>query len=123
MITATGLLYIEPASASSNEPCMDELTRKMVAALQQPLLTGILSRKGTFQEGIASRGRHRCRCGAESTNVDYKLSTGEITNALAAHYLAWHRDEIPVGQLELVRNLPKATTGVDINDTKPPAKR
>lgn len=83
------LLYIEPQSAPSAEPLIDEATRKMAAA---------------FRAGVSGtrwRGVHTCSCGVWSSNTDYKISELQ-TNSLCVHYLAFHRGEVPVDQLERV---------------------
>lgn len=93
MISEKGILYIEPSANTSAEPVIDELTRKMASA---------------FREGVGQmrfRGFHKCECGAESTNTDYKLPNGERTNSLCVHYLAFHRAEVPAEQLIKVANL------------------
>ncbi len=93
MITETGILYIEPSAKTSAEPLIDELTKKMTAALRQG------------QKGREYRGHHTCKCGAHSTNCDYTLPNGEQTNSLAIHYLSYHREEVPPSQLEKVNLL------------------
>jgi len=93
MITDRGILYVEPSAATSAEPVIDELTRKMVAAY----------RKG--QSGTRWRGWHTCACGAHSDNTDYTLPNGEQTNSLCVHYLAFHRSEVTEAQLRKVAAL------------------
>lgn len=83
------LLYIEPQSAPSAEPLIDEATRRMTAAF----------RAGA--SGTRWRGFHTCSCGVHSSNTDYKISELQ-TNSLCVHYLAFHRGEVPVDQLERV---------------------
>ena len=56
-----------------------------------------------------SAGSHECACGAWSSNTDYFLPTEEpeqeiLTNSLAIHYLALHRDEVPQDHIEVVAN-------------------
>src|SRR5262249_12137458 len=41
---------------------------------------------------------HECVCGARSTNRDYRLPNGEVTNSLCVHYVAHHRSEVPLDQ-------------------------
>lgn len=93
MKTDRGILYIEPSVATSAEPVIDELTRKMVAAY----------RKG--QSGPRYRGFHVCACGVFSDNTDYTLPNDEQTNSLCVHYMAFHRDEVPEAQLRKVAAL------------------
>lgn len=94
----SGLLFIEPKNPASIHPVVDELTQRMAAALNDG------TRKGCW------KGVHTCVCGAESTNCNYLLSDGQVTNSLAVHYLAYHRDEVPKSELRKVRNLPEQGT-------------
>jgi len=93
MISSNGILYIEPSKKVSDEPLIDEATRKMVAALRLAL------------PSPSYRGFHECACGARSSNCDYKLPNGEMTNSLSVHYLAYHRDEISDEHLSKVLEL------------------
>ena len=90
MISKEGYLYIEPSGNVSETPIIDNLTRKMAAAFFQA------------KEGPGYRGFHVCECGVYSTNRDYQLPNGQWTNSLCVHYLAWHRYEVPVEELEKV---------------------
>jgi len=105
MIDQRGLLYIEPQQPPLADPIIDELTWKMAAALNHCVATGGYQ-YGQFSKGDRFRGWHTCSCGACSSNVDYLLPGGEVTNSLAVHYLAYHRHEIPPNQLERVRQMP-----------------
>jgi hypothetical protein len=103
MITEAGILYIEPTSTTSHEPVIDELTMKMAGALRQA--TSGIGTSRDFLPGAGYRGVHKCNCGAMSSNCEYRLPGGEVTNSLATHYLAWHRDEIDPAQLDKVSML------------------
>ena len=95
MIDKNGFLMIEPQNAAT-EPIRDDLT-----AATDILLS--LAEKGT-----AWRGWHTCVCGATSGNCDLYVIIGVkkyLTNSLAAHYVACHRDEIPREQMVLVYSL------------------
>jgi len=109
MYTEDALLYIEPISWRSTEPVIDTFTLKMLCALHEAKSsgrTGVLGiRDGIFRSGVVTRGRHVCRCGELSSNVDYQLANGETTNSLAVHYLIWHREEVTLEQLERVDQL------------------
>lgn len=98
MSSKQGLLYIVPIKQVSSQPVIDLLTRKMTAALR-------LGKSGRRYMNV-----HTCSCGANSDNTDYHLPNGMKTNALAIHYLAFHREEIPASQLRLVSEL---TFGVE----------
>jgi hypothetical protein len=91
MISDKGLLYIEPSQPASTEPVLDQLTRKIAAAFRQAGPT----------DGCWF-GFHECVCGAWSTNRDYRLPNGEVTNSLCVHYVAHHRPEIPLDQVAKV---------------------
>jgi hypothetical protein len=95
------LLYIEPQNPPSAEPLVDEYTRHMTGLLDAHENTGCYM-SGRFYPHDAFRGWHTCSCGVWSTNVDYLLPGGLITNSLAVHYLAFHRDEVPTVMLERV---------------------
>lgn len=98
------LLYIEPQGQRSTEPVIDELTKKMTAAFKD-YKTGSGS-QGQFMEDVMTMGHQTCACGAQSTNVDYLLPNGFITNSLCIHYLAWHRNEVPQVELDKIASLP-----------------
>jgi hypothetical protein len=91
MTEPSSLLYIAPQGSISQSALIDELTCKMTAAFRQAKDTG-----------IRYRGFHICVCGAQSSNTDYILPGGHMTNSLCIHYLAWHRDEVPDRDLEIV---------------------
>jgi len=84
------LLFIEPSSAISKEPVIDDLTRKMATALKN----------GKVCENWM--GVHTCACGANSTASNYNVENGLKTNSLAVHYLMWHRNEVPESELKKV---------------------
>ena len=97
MIDPSGILMIEPSSKVSATPVIDELTRKMAAALRGA------------ERGMSSNGFHICACGARSGDTELLVQDREgrkyPTNALAVHYLAFHRSEVPSADLERVRGL------------------
>lgn len=98
------LLYIEPQQPKSDTPLVDELTQKMTAGfVEYKTGTGY---QGQFMEDAVTMGWQTCTCGARSTNVDYLLPSGFITNSLCIHYLAWHRSEVPQSELDKVASLP-----------------
>lgn len=98
------LLYIEPQSPKLDSPVLDDMTQKMTSAFGQNK-TGV-AYEGQFMEGSATMGWQTCACGARSTNVDYLLESGFVTNSLCIHYLAWHRNEVPQSELDKVASLP-----------------
>lgn len=78
------LLFMVPVQQASVQPVVDHATRLMTAAFRAYVKT-----RGRW------RGVHRCVCGARSSNVDYELPDGSVTNSLCVHYLAYHREEVP----------------------------
>ena len=105
------LLYIElDKDMKSFEPLEDELVEMMEKALKK-------AKRGTagyshldndgsnFREGSGYKGSHVTDCGERSSNTDYLLENGMITNSLAAFYLRWYRDYIPASEMEKVMAL------------------
>ena len=124
------LLYIEPKAIDKlKEPINDELVEIMELALSKAKV-GVASyskledmgdgyefkwndpKNGTqkrlvpsFSEGNAYRGSHRTECGERSSNKDYLLENGMITNSLAPFYLKWYRFSIPESEMRKVEQL------------------
>jgi hypothetical protein len=97
------LLFIEPQNPPTSTPQVDELTRKMAAALATGTSTG-----------QAWRGIHECTGCPESarvysSNTNFYVGEGKKlqANTLATHYLAFHRAEVPESELAKVRSLPE----------------
>jgi hypothetical protein len=106
------LLYIEPkASEKLKEPINDELTELMEMALSKSEKgTGRYSDindMGTFRGGSGYKGLHGTECGQISTNGDYLLENGMITNSLVPFYLRWYRYSIPETEMKKVLELQK----------------
>ena len=121
------LLYIEPkAKEKLQEPINDELTVLMEWALTKAkqgashyhrledkgdgfdaslLVHGQIRRVASFTEGNYFRGWHQTECGERSTNCDYLLENGMITNSLAPFYLRWYRNSIPESEMKKVKQL------------------
>lgn len=98
------LLYIEPPKKERlSEPVEDELTLLMEEALERAApgtsKYSDLEDDLTFEVGPSYRGSHRTECGEGSTNTDYLLENGMITNSLAPFYLRWYRNSIPETEL------------------------
>jgi hypothetical protein len=101
------LLYIEPRNMASAEPVIDEITTKMTAAFKEAT--------GTEMHW---RGFHHCVCGSCSDDTDYILPSGHQTNSLAVHYVAFHRNEVPEEQLDIISKFaiePAEPTAEDMN--------
>ncbi len=81
------LLQIHPKTLCTLEPVNDELTGKMERLLS------------SAKDGTRWRGWHLCTgCGEQSGCCDLVVG-GYTTNSLAAHYLRWHRDDVPQSEL------------------------
>src|SRR5262249_3415796 len=94
MISDKDLLFIEPRRAAAASPLIDRLTRQMTASFRR-----------AGRSSYAFAGVHQCICGVCSTSCDYFVPTGEKTNSLCVHYLAFHRREVPVKHMERVAAL------------------
>jgi hypothetical protein len=77
----------------------------MAAALNNGV-SGTGDTQANFRQGLGWKGWHDCVCGAASSNCNYLLPDGQVTNYLCVHYLAYHRSEVPASELQKVRNLP-----------------
>ena len=112
------LLYIEPKSSEKlQNPIEDELTQLMEMALSKSKRGGAnysdLEDPGnSFQEGSAWRGTHRTECGQGSSNCDFLLENGMITNSLAPFYLRWYRYSIPENDMKKIEGLKKYYSNV-----------
>lgn len=119
------LLYIEPKKEDKlKEPINDELTELMEMALSKAK-KGAANYSDTNDNGVeyewtwngksmmipsfhtntAYRGFHRTECGERSTNRDYQLENGMITNSLAPFYLRWYRYSIPENDMLKIKEL------------------
>lgn len=104
------MLYIEPkASEKKLSPIIDKLTMVMELALQE-------SEPGTenysnigcresFTKNNGYCGYHVTECGVRSSNQDYLLKNGMITNSLAPFYLMHYRNSIPISEMGKVIRL------------------
>jgi hypothetical protein len=80
--TPPRLLFVEPRTAATGAPLIDDLTLGMTAMLNE-----------ATHGPCRYRGVHACPCGAQSDNKDWFLPSGHLTNSLAVHYLAHHRHD------------------------------
>jgi hypothetical protein len=132
------LLYIEPkAKKKLQQPINDELTVLMELALTKakqgaayyhiledkgdnfdaPLLVrGKIIRVTSFTEGNYFRGTHETECGERSSNCDFLLENGMITNSLAPFYLRWYRYSIPESEMNKVKQLMEFYNDILINE-------
>jgi hypothetical protein len=86
------LLMIEPQSRLKEPAVNDAYTAKME----------MLMEKATH--GPPYKGFHFCACGEHSTNYNFFIGN-YTTNSLAAHYLRYHRSEVPASEIEKLRKL------------------
>ena len=121
------LLYIEPKAVDKlKEPINDDLSQMMETALSKSKKgaasyskledmgdgydwthNGQTKKVSSFREGTAYRGSHRTECGERSSNCDFLLENGMITNSLAPFYLKWYRYSIPETEMKKVLELQK----------------
>lgn len=106
------LLFIEPEEQAMEYPLIDDVTLRMVTAL----------RRGK-KPGYSYCGFHACICGAHSGTTDVILSNAWVTNTLCVHYLAYHRAEVPVRELDAVRSLPPGAESPTDRELMVPALR
>jgi hypothetical protein len=107
------LLYIEPMKEEKSlEPVNDIYTEVMEnALLHAPSGTSAYGNSkdyNTFMLNGAFKGIHMTDCGETSTNRDYLLKSGHITNSLAAFYLRWYRNSIPETEMIKMAEVIKA---------------
>ena len=86
------LLQIEPRNKKSKFPVDDALTKKMEHLLELATI------------GMRYKGWHTCVCGEKSGSWDLIIK-GYTTNSLAAHYLRWHRDEVPMSEINKLKDV------------------
>ena len=119
------LLYIEPKVGDKlQEPINDELTQMMEKAITKAKTgaahysnledlgdgydwnyNGQIKRVPSFRQSMGYKGTHRTECGERSSNCDYLLENGMITNSLAPFYLRWYRYSIPESEMNKVKQL------------------
>lgn len=121
------LLYIEPKKEDKLEsPIDDNITKLMEMALSKSEegtanyssledmgdgydweYGSVKKRIPSHRTGSAYKGVHRTACGESSSNVDFLLENGMITNSLAPFYLRWYRYSIPENDMIKIRELAK----------------
>ena len=115
------VLFIEPRGANWEKETKDELTdfltkkiefveqeqetycRDITKTFKPTIKWGIVRADGSFSEKIRVRGVHSCACHVNSANYDFELAEGMYTNTLAAHYMLYHRSEVPAQEIEKVK--------------------
>lgn len=94
------LLYIEPKKQEKLLlPINDEWVELMKESFSKSK-KGIanysnLDEEAYFEKDNAWRGSHSTACGERSSNQDFLLENGMITNSLCVFYLTWYRNSIP----------------------------
>jgi|SRR5579859_4092856 len=104
------LLYLEfKASDKSVEPINDEIVEVVTLALKRAKSGTAnysdVDKEPQFQEGWGYKGIHITECGQASSNKDFLLENGMITNSLAPYYLQYYRHKIPPSEMEKVKFL------------------
>ena len=106
------LLYIEPkVSKKSKTPVEDELVKLIETALAKSKSGNAsysnLDDDGSWHDDGGWKGSHMTECGKSSSNKDYLLENGMITNSLAPFYLRWYRNSIPQSDINKLNELGK----------------
>lgn len=125
------LLFIEPKESPSNVPIIDEYTKKIAGAMKKARFgaSAYSQEKAEFCENLQFKGWHSCSCNKAGDNRDYIIETSDvntsvkvftstkdffqgtenyskeqviITNALALHYVAFHRQEVSEEELKKI---------------------
>ena len=107
------ILFIEPTTPASEEPLIDDLTKKIIHAMRNAVekdlvVTGSVESNGlaTISHGVRTLGYHYCICGRHSEGADYGIKFGAdevlFTNSLAPHYVAYHRECVSEEELKLI---------------------
>lgn len=80
----------------SKEPVVDQVTMRLLHAMRNPLA-----------RGLAYRSTETCPCGAHADLQALKLSDNlQVGSTLPLHVLAWHRDDVSIGDIKLISALP-----------------
>lgn len=121
------LLYIEPKKEEKLEnPIDDNMTKLLEMALEKAEVgtanysktedmgdgydwnhNGVVRRVPSFSGRGGYKGFHRTACGERSSNHDYRLENGLITNSLAPFYVRWYRYSIPENDMIKIQELAK----------------
>ena len=95
------LLFIEPSKSEKLEKPIDDYLVQFLENAIENAPTGCYF-SGGFRTGVATKGFHRTECGERSSNVDYLLENGMVTNKLGPFYLKWYRYSIPETEMKKV---------------------
>ena len=103
------MLYIHPAKEGSDEPIIDNLTKKILWATRNQIGRGVLFESGKFVLDLSTKGNHHCTgCNKKcplSKAQDILLPNKLVTNTLAVHYVAQHRNELTEEEIALVESI------------------
>lgn len=115
--TSNYFLYIEPTLDQKSPDPINDIYTEAVEKFFKTAVSGtayyhVLRDTGTeFSEGNGWRGIH-CNCDGEvSSNQDYLLGNGYITNSLCVHYVRWFRSAIDGENFKKLEILKKLYTG------------
>jgi hypothetical protein len=85
----------------ANDPVIDSITKKMVAAIHKA--DKGLIKHGVFIFNTGQSGSRACKCGVLTWYSDFRLTKDDIlVNSFMIHCLAFHRDEVPQKTLEII---------------------
>lgn len=116
------LLYIEPTKEEKLIVPIDDYIVKAIEKAIERSKPGIadyydLDDKGDFfGYDDAYKGWHTTDCGEKSSNNDYLLENGMITNSLAPFYLRYYRNSIPEKEMNKVLKLIKDIKDISMNE-------
>ena len=107
------LLYIEP-NPKHRHPAIDDDLVSFINALlvaNKSTISGLWyygdknSKLEDFVSGDGWKGLHYVDDFMTSSNRDYKLEAGFVTNSCAAYYLKHYRNQIPQSEIEKLKKL------------------
>ena len=105
------LLFIEPKVDEKLEEPVEDGLSDILETLISNAKTGVIglieNEEANFVENLMTKGIHVTECGEASSNVDYLLPNGMITNRLAPYYLKWYRNSISENEMNKVYDLLK----------------
>jgi hypothetical protein len=101
------LLYIKPKNKSKTA-VTDELVIRFENFMNKQLenkenIGDINGNK--FTVGLQRLGVSSCTCGQIQSACYWLMGNGYATHSLAVHMLAYHRDEIPEEELQIIKKL------------------
>ncbi len=127
------VLEIKPTLPPSENPVIDHISRKMLAALMLPEKggaegltkevgylgtpeSGSLFEEGVFYPKVLTFSAISCPCGKSSQALaHFRFPNGVVTGSLGFHYLTFHREEVPEDDIAIINKLPYGEVEVEKN--------